>query len=122
MSRNRRQPLGLEEVDRGGGRSAAAGIQAVELLGLGVPDDREQVATDPTRHRLDDPEHGVGRDRGIDGVAPLLQHADGGRGRQRLAGGGHAVAGDHGRARLVRADRPVDRRRPRGGRPPGQAN
>ena len=110
---DRRQPLGLEQLDRRGRRRAAAGVEAVELLGLGVPDDGEQVAADAARHRLDHAEHGVGRDGGIDGVAALLQHADRGRGRQRLAGRGHALPGHHGRARLVqRPGRPVVPLRP----------
>ena len=92
---------------------AAAGerplaFRPYELLGLRIPDDGEQVAADPARHRLDHAEHRVGGDRGIDGVAPLLQDADRRRGRQRLAGRGHALPGHHGRPRLVqRPGRPV---------------
>ena len=59
------------------------------------------------------PEHRVGGDRGVDGVAPFLQDADRGGGRQRLARGGHPVRRPHGRAGLVeRAGRPVVRGQP----------
>ncbi len=110
MDGDLRQPLRAEQLDRGGSRCAAAGVQADEPLRLGVPDDGEQVAADPAGHRLDHAEHGVRGDRRIDGIATLLQDADGGRGRQRLAGRGHPLPGDHRRSGLVqRAGRPVVR-------------
>ena len=95
------QALRLEEVDRGRFGRPAAGVEAVELLGLGVPDDGEQVAADAARHRLDHAEDGVGGDGRVDGVATLLKNLDRRRRRQRLAGRRHPLTGHHRRSRLV---------------------
>ena len=89
----RRAPCAAKTLDRRGVRGPAAGVEAVELLRLRVPDDGEQVAADAARHRLDDAEHGVGGDGGVDRVAALLEDADRGGRRQRLARRGHAVPG-----------------------------
>ena len=71
---------------------ATAGIQAVQLLGLGIPVDDEQVAADSAAHRLDQPEHRIDRDRRIDGVAA---------GQQDLSGIGRSDAHCHGLAAMV---------------------
>ena len=63
----------VETLERGAARRHAAGVERVELVFLSDIDDREQVAADPDVHRLDQVEHGGGRDRGIDGVAALHQ-------------------------------------------------
>ena len=102
------EPLGLEEFERRCERGASAGIQAVQGLGLGVPDDGEQVAADAVGGRLDQAEDGIRGDRGVDGVAPVLQDADRRGGRQRLARRGHPVPRHDGRPCLVdRPRRPV---------------
>jgi len=78
------------------GRSAG-GVEAIEPLGLRVVDDGQQVAANAVHARLDDGENGGGGDRGIDGVAAILQHFQAGGRRQRLARGDHAVAANRGR-------------------------
>ena len=47
---------------------AAAGVEPIEPLGLGIPDDSEEIAAHAVACRFDEPEHGVGRDRGVDGI------------------------------------------------------
>ena len=88
----------LELFERETARAAAAGVEAVEFFGFGVPDDGEQVAAEAAAHGLGHAEHGVGGDGGVDRVAAGLQDLDGGLGRERLAGGRHAVFADGGRA------------------------
>ena len=51
-------------------RAAAGGIQAIELLGLGIPINDKQVPPDPATHRLDDSQHGIGRNGGIGRISP----------------------------------------------------
>ena len=72
----------------------AAGVEAVELLRLRVPDDGEQVAADAARHRLHEAHRGVGGDGRVDGVAAVLQHVEPDLRGERVAGGDHAVVGD----------------------------
>ena len=73
-----RELLGRRRV-----RGAAGRVEAVDLLGLRVVDDREQVAADAVHARLDDGEHRRGGDGGVDRVAAVLQHLEPGRRRQR---------------------------------------
>ena len=61
-----------------------------ERAGAVVPDDfavvldhREQIATQPTAHRLDDAQHRVGCDRGVDRVPTPAQCLERGRGPER---------------------------------------
>ena len=70
---------------------AAAGVEAVELLRLRVPDDGEQVAADAAGHRLHEAHRGVGGDGRVDRVAALLQDVEPDLRRERVAGGDHAV-------------------------------
>ena len=84
-------------------RRAAGRVQPVELLGLGVPEDGEQVAADAVHVRLDQPEDGVDRHRGVYRVAAGLEDVDAHLRRQRLAGRHHAVRGDDLGAAAVRA-------------------
>ena len=63
--------------------AAAAGVEAVELLRLGVPDDGEQVAAEAAAGGLGDAEDGVGGDGGVDGVAAGFEHVE----RDRVASG-----------------------------------
>ena len=90
--------LPLEFFEREGVRAAAAGVEAVEPLGFGVPDDGEEVAAEAAAGGFRHGEHGVGRDGGVDGVAARLERFDGGERGERLAGGGHAVLSDGGGA------------------------
>ena len=84
-------------------RRAAGPVQAVQTLGLGVPDEGEQVSADAVHVRLHQPQHGVDGDRGVDGVPARLQDVDADLRRERLARRHHPVRGDHLRAAAVRA-------------------
>ena len=55
---------------------------------------REQVSADTVRLRLDDAEHRIGRDRGIDRIAAPREHLCTRLRRQRLTGGDDAVFRD----------------------------
>ena len=104
------QAAALELFGRRALRRPAAGVQRVHALRLRVVDEREQVAADAVHRGFDDGEDGRGSDRGIEGVAPLLEDAQPRRRRQRLARGDHAVAREHDRARRARIRRgPVAR-------------
>ena len=94
------------EPFRGCQRAGAARcVEAVELLGLVVPDEGEEVAADAAHHGLDDVEHRGGGDGSVDGVSAFLQHAQT-RGRgERLARGDDAVGREHRRAPERRAFR-----------------
>ena len=92
------QIAALEFFRRQAERTAAAGVEAVKFFRVGVPNDGEEIAARTAAHRLGDGEHRVRSDRGIDGVAARLQDFEGGHRGERLAGGGHAVAADGGRA------------------------
>ena len=100
------QLVHLEVFARGLVGRAAAGVEAVQLLGLVVPDDGEQVAADAARHRFHEPQGGVGGDGGVHGRAPLTQNIEPDLRGQRLAGRDHAVPGHDDRtARLIRLRR-----------------
>jgi hypothetical protein len=79
--------------------AAAAGVQAIELLSLCVPDDGEQIAAHATTGRFDKAQHCIGGNGGIHGIAPGLQNLQADLCRQRLAGRHNAVTRHHGRAR-----------------------
>ena len=60
-------------------------------------DEREQIAAHPALMGGDDGHHGVGRDRGVDGVAARLQRRDAGvRGQLFGSGDGAVDAADRG--------------------------
>ena len=80
-------------------RRPAAGVEAVELLRLRIPDDGEQVAADALPRGLHEAQDGVGRDGGVDRGAAALEDVERHLARQRLAGRRHAVRGDDFRAR-----------------------
>ena len=121
FGRDRLEAAGPQPLDRRRPRGAAAGVKAVELPRSGVPDEGEQIAPQPARHRLDDAQDGIGRQGRVDGVAAGAQHGQGGLGRQGLAGAGHPLPGQDGRARLVRrAGRPVVGRDAPGRQPAAQ--
>ena len=58
---------------------------------LRLVDDREQVAADAVHLGLDEAHHGVGGNRGVDGVAAALEDLHAGARGQRLAGRDDAV-------------------------------
>ncbi len=84
------------------GRRASARVQRAHALRLRVVHDREQVSPDAVHRRLDNGQDRRGGDRRVDGVAALLQDAQPGGGRERLAGGDQTVARQHGRSRASR--------------------
>ena len=67
---------------------AARALEPDRAVGAGRPDQREEVAADARHVRVDDAHHRVGRDRGVDRVAPVAEHL-----RARL--GGEVVAGGY---------------------------
>ena len=81
----------FERIDgqRCGSRTAC--VQAVQLA-VG-PDQREGIAPDPVKSRLQYRERGGRGDGGIDGVAACFQNVQSGLRGQRLGGSDHAVAG-----------------------------
>lgn len=79
-------------------RCAAGSVEGAHLSGGRVVEEPEAVAADARAAGLGDAEGGGGRHRRVGGVAARGQHAQA-RGRgQRLAGGHHGAATDHGRA------------------------
>ena len=82
-------------------RSPSAGIQSVQLPGLGFINDREQIAADAVHGRLDHSERRVGRDGRVDRIAAFFEHARARLRRQRLAGRHDAELRDHHRASLI---------------------
>ena len=83
-------PLAAEELGRGAGRRDAERVDADDLPGLGVEDERLRLAAPAQRvpHRAGGGEHRAG---GVDGVAALLEHHRAGGGGERLAGDRHPV-------------------------------
>ena len=76
-------------------RRPAGGVEAVDLLRLGVIDDGEQVAADAAHHRRHQTHGGVGRDRGVDRIAAALQHGGTGARRDRMLRRDDPVLRDH---------------------------
>ena len=105
-SRPRR--LNSSGVARCGARPLA--LRRVHALRFGVVDESEQVAADAVHRGFDDGEDGRGSDRGVEGVAALLEDAQARRRCQGLARGDDAVAREHDRACRARIRRrPVAR-------------
>jgi hypothetical protein len=82
--------------------TAAAGIESVELLRLGIPHDGKQIASHSTARRLNQPEHGIGGNGGVDGIAAGLQNIEADLRGKWLTGRDDSVA---------RNDRRTSRRR-----------
>ena len=75
-----REPACPEGLGIGGGGRPAGAVQGgLPAVGL-VPDQPERVTADPTAGRLDDAQHGVGRDRRVDGVPARAEDRQTGRG------------------------------------------
>jgi len=92
-----RQHAAGELVERRRARRAAARVVRGRPARLRVVDDPERVAAEPAAGRIDDSQHRVGGDRGVDGVAAAAQDVDARGGRLGVRGGDH------------RAGRPRDR-------------
>jgi hypothetical protein len=87
--------LGQQLVVRQPQRRSSACIQRVHPTRLLMPDQREQVPADAVSGRLHQSHRRVCRNRRIDGVAALPQDIQPHLRGQRLAGGHHAVGGNH---------------------------
>ena len=83
-------PVRLEELRRRAGRRHAERVDADDLAGVRVVDQRLRLAAPGQRvpHRGGRGDHGAGR---IDRVAALLEDDRAGGGRQRLAGDRHPM-------------------------------
>jgi hypothetical protein len=66
----------------------------VELAGLGIPEQREQVAAEAGHVGVDDAEDGVGGDGGVDGRAVALEHLEAGLGGGVVGRGDGAASGE----------------------------
>ena len=86
-------PFDLQELRRQPGRRPAAGVQAVELAGLRLVDDGEQVAADAVVIGSTRPITALVGDRRVDGVAAALENLHAGLRRQRLTRRDDAVLG-----------------------------
>jgi hypothetical protein len=87
-------------VDRELRRRPAAGIETVQLAGLGVIDDGEQVASHAVHHGLDDTHCGVGRHDRVDRIPATSEDRRSGLGRKRVFRGNDSAAADDHRASL----------------------
>ncbi len=96
--RNVLQPPALELGQGERLRRAARPVVAVELVGLGVPHDREQIPAHPVAGRLHQAQCGIGSDRRIHRRTAVLHHIQRDLRGQRLRGRGHGMRGDHFRA------------------------
>ena len=89
-SRGSGLPFGIEEeLGRGGGGRGLAAVDACELLGAGVPVENVAAAADARRLRLDQIEHHLRGDAGVDRAAAFAQDGEPGFGRQRMRGDDH---------------------------------
>ena len=87
----------------------AAGVEAVELVGLCVPVDGEEIAAHAVHHGFGHAQHRVGRDARIDGRTAALEDARAGLRCLDIAGGHNAVWRDHHAAAVVALLRDGDR-------------
>jgi hypothetical protein len=97
----------LHVLQRGAHGRAARTIIAVEFLAFGIPDQNENVPAESVARGLDQAEHGVGGNGGIDCGAALFQNVDRDLCGERMGRGGSTIRGDHDGARgegLVRHD------------------
>ena len=70
----------------------SAGVELIDLLLFCDVDNREQIAADTGVRRIDHIERCRRRHRGVNGVAPLLQHPQTRLRSQRLHGADDAVS------------------------------
>ncbi len=89
-----------DAVDRQRGWGAAAAVEAVQAALGGIPDEGKRVAAETAGVAVDDGEHRVGGDRGVDGRAAGTKGFHSGRCCQRVGRHHHAVR-SYGRASHV---------------------
>ncbi len=77
-------------------RRTATAVIAVQTPRLGIPDDREEIATDPASAGLRQAEHGVGGDGRIHCATAAFEYIYGHCSRQRLRGRRHTFARQYG--------------------------
>jgi hypothetical protein len=105
----------LVVLDRRLLRRDACAVDHLHALGLGVVQDRKEIAADAGCRRLDDRLHAPRGDRRVHSVAALLENAHAGFGRERMPGGDHPVLSVDGWPPRVREfTRGCHRRGPRG--------
>ncbi len=92
-----------DAFDRQAGGGAAAAVEAVQAPLAGIPDEREGVATEAAGVAIDDGQHRVGRDRGVNGGAACAQRVDAGGGGERVGRDDHATRGGGGGHRSDRS-------------------
>jgi hypothetical protein len=80
-----------EVVAVGRHRGGLAAVEGGELAARGVVVDQERAAAEPGGLRLDQPEHGLDGDHGVDRVAAVAQHLDAGLGGERMRRRHHAL-------------------------------
>ena len=78
-----------EELWRGGGGRGLAAVDACELLGARVPIENEAAAADARGLRLDQVEHHLRGDAGIDRAAAFAQDGEPGFRGERMGGDDH---------------------------------
>ena len=89
----------IASIEAAAGR--VAGAVDRDDLAVGGSVEAEAVAAQSGRLRLDDREHGAGRDSGVDGVAPSAQDLDGGQRGDRHRRRRHAICGVDGAASVL---------------------
>ena len=90
------QELRRKRLGRG-----SRGVQADQFSGLALPVEDEEVSTETRLHRLDNSEHGVCSDRGIDCRSAFRKDLSCGLRRQCLAGGGDPLLGNDHRPAVI---------------------
>ena len=91
----RRSSCSVKNSRRPARRRPAARVERVELLVLGRPDEREEIAADAGVVLRRHVEHGARGDGRVDGVAALLQNLEAGLRGERIARRDDAVSGEH---------------------------
>jgi hypothetical protein len=81
-----------EEVGAGGGGGGLAPVPGGDAPGAGVEVQQQRAAADARGLRLDQREHHLNRDGGVEGGAAVAQHREAGLGGERMAGGDHVAA------------------------------
>ncbi len=87
--------LCTQVVERHSAGGAATGVEPVKLLGLGVPHDGEQIATDATPRGLHEAERSVRRNGCVDRRSAGFEDVDADLTCERVGTGHHSVRRDH---------------------------
>ena len=91
ISGQRRQPFLLQHLQRQPLGGSARGIQPIQLLGFGIPDDREQVAANAIAGWFHHTQGSICSNRGIDRASACFQDVECDLRCKWLTGGRHAV-------------------------------